>query len=156
MDASDALPGFPVLTEEYLRSLTFGIYQLKQAKSYSREHTLEKGGYEKYVSQTSPDIIQGKIQSRHVSSKMHYLWIQYDGNDKEDPTCIKYWYCQCKSGARMVGSCAHVASLLWFIGVKRHENDVNSQIIPDNILDRETSSFTDISSASDEYDSSSH
>ena len=39
MDASEpALPGFPVLTEEYLRSLTFGIYQLKQAKSYSREH----------------------------------------------------------------------------------------------------------------------
>ena len=52
MDASDALPGFPVLTEEYLRSLTFGIYQLKQAKSYSREHINEKGGYEIYVSQT--------------------------------------------------------------------------------------------------------
>ena len=108
MDASDALPGFPVLTEEYLRSLTFGIYQLKQAKSYSREDINEKGGYEIYVSQTSPDIIQVKIQSRHVSSKMYYLWIQYDGKDKEDP--IKYWYCQCKSGARMVGSCAHVAS----------------------------------------------
>ena len=154
MDASDALPGFPVLTEEYLRSLTFGIYQLKQAKLYSREHINEKGGYEIYVSQTSPDIIQGKIQSRHVSSKMYYLWIQYDGKDKEDP--IKYWYCQCKSGARMVGSCAHVASLLWFIGVQRHENDVSSQIIPDNILDCETSSVTDFSSASDEYDSSSY
>ena len=56
----------------------------------------------------------------------------------------------------MVGSCAHVASLLWFIGVQRHENDVSSQIIPDNILDCETSSVRDFSSASDEYDSSSH
>ena len=63
---------------------------------------------------------------------MYYLWIQYDGKDKEDP--IKYWYCQCKSGARMVGSCSHVACLLWFIGEQRHENDVSSQIILDNIL----------------------
>ena len=44
MDASDALQGFPVLTEEYLLSLTFDIYQLKQAKSYSREHINEEGG----------------------------------------------------------------------------------------------------------------
>ena len=28
VDASEALPGFPVLTEEYLHLLTFGIYQL--------------------------------------------------------------------------------------------------------------------------------
>ena len=81
MDESDALPGFPVLTEEYLRLLTFGIYQLKQAKSYWREHINEDWGYEIYVSQSSPDIIQGKIQSRHVSSKMYYLWIQYDRKD---------------------------------------------------------------------------
>ena len=59
MDARGALPGFPVITEEYLRSLKFGIYQLKQA---TREHINEEGGYEIYVSQTSPDIIQGKIQ----------------------------------------------------------------------------------------------
>ena len=59
-------------------------------------------------------------------------------------------------GARMVGSCAHVASLLWFTGVQRHENDVSSQIMPHNILDCETSSVMDFSSASDEYDSSSH
>ena len=42
--------------------------------------------------------------------------------------------------ALMLRSCAHVASRLWFIGVQRHENDVNSQIIPDNILDCEMSS----------------
>ena len=59
-------------------------------------------------------------------------------------------------GARMVGSCAHVASHLWFIDVQRHENDVSSQIIHDNILDCETSSVMDFSSASDEYDSSPH
>ena len=37
MVASDVL-------QEYLLSLTFDIYQLKQAKSYSREHINEEGG----------------------------------------------------------------------------------------------------------------
>ena len=32
VNAQDAVPDFPVLSEEYLRPLTFGIYQLKQAK----------------------------------------------------------------------------------------------------------------------------
>ena len=81
-----------------------------------------------------PNIIQGKIQSIHVSSKSYYLWIQFDTEDENEP--IKFWYCQCKSGARLVGSCAHVASLLRYIGIHRHnKTPLNPQIMPENVID---------------------
>ncbi|XP_062613816.1 uncharacterized protein LOC134275563 [Saccostrea cucullata] len=152
IDAADAVPDFPKLSENYLRSLTFGIYQIKQASSYSREHLDEEGGYEIFVTKTMSNILQAKIQSRHVSSKSYYLWIQFDASDEEDP--IKYWYCQCKSGARLVGSCAHVASVLWYIGVQRHaDTELQSQIMPDSVLDCAKDTDTDISSSSSDDDS---
>lgn len=152
IDASDAVPDFPVLSEDYLRSLTFGVYQIKQAFSYTLEHLDEDGGYDIFVGKTMPNIIQGKIQSRHVSSKSYYLWVQFDSEDELDP--IKFWYCQCKSGARLVGSCAHVASLLWYIGIQRHKDmSLNTQIMPENVLDCNKSSSE--SSSSDVTDSSS-
>lgn len=53
---------------------------------------------------------ESKIKLRHVSSKSFYLCVQFEASYKEDP--IKYWYCQCKFSARLVGSsCAHVASV---------------------------------------------
>ncbi|GFQ66503.1 uncharacterized protein TNCT_546991 [Trichonephila clavata] len=32
------------------------------------------------------------------------------------------WYCLCKVGARVVGCCAHVASILWYLGYWRHNH----------------------------------
>ena len=29
---------------------------------------------------------------------------------------------QCKSGTRVVGTCAHVASIIWYLGFARHHN----------------------------------
>ena len=138
MDASDAVPDFPILSESSLRSLTFGVYQVKD------------GGYDIFVGKTMPNIIQGKIQSRHVSSKSYYLWIQFDTEDEDDP--IKFWYCQCKSGARLVGSCAPVASLLRYIGIHRHsKTPLNPQIMLENVIDCNMSSDT---CTDDEFSSS--
>ena len=33
--------------------------------------------------------------------------------------CVRY-YCTCKAGARTAVSCAHVASILWYLGYARH------------------------------------
>ena len=137
VNAQEAVLDFPVFSGEYLRSLTFGIYQLKQAKFYSMEHIDSDGGYEINVGKDSQNIIQAKIQSRHISSKSYYLWIQYECADGDDP--VKYWYCQCKSGACLVGCCAHIASVLWFLGIQRHvSKELSSKIMPSNILDCET------------------
>lgn len=74
IDALDAVPHFPVLSEDYLRFLTFGVYQIKQAFSYKLEN-LDDGGM---IGKTMPIIIQGKNPSRHVYSKSYYLWVQFD------------------------------------------------------------------------------
>src|SRR5258705_10082031 len=42
----DALPDFPVMTEQEVRTLTFGVYQVKQARSYTSEHLNKDGHYE--------------------------------------------------------------------------------------------------------------
>ena len=34
------------------------------------------------------------------------------------------WFCQCKNGARTLGCCAHVASVLWFMGFARYQNGI--------------------------------
>lgn len=108
IDAQDLQVDFPVLSLDHLRNLTFGIYQLKQASRYTDEH-LNGGDYHIHLSTAELDILHARIQSRHVASKQYNLWIQYS------PTEIQGWYCQCKGGARTVGCCAHVCSVIWFL-----------------------------------------
>ena len=44
------------------------------------------------------------------------MWIQYD------ECTVKGWYCQCKSGTRVVGTCAHVAATIWYLGFARYHS----------------------------------
>ncbi|CAF3981242.1 unnamed protein product [Rotaria sordida] len=41
-----------------------------------------------------------------------------DGEHRRDP--ITSWYCQCKSGARTIGACAHEATIIWYLSYARH------------------------------------
>lgn len=119
MDAADALEDFPILTEEELSNITLGVYQLKMAKSYSKEHFAEDGSYDILYNNEIVDVLRVKIQSRHTSAKSYMLWIEYD------PVLVKGWYCQCKAGSRVVGACAHVSSVLWFLGFARHNSSMD-------------------------------
>jgi hypothetical protein len=42
--------------------------------------------------------------------------------DVQDDSPIQGYYYTCKSGARTLGICAHITSVLWFIGYARHEH----------------------------------
>lgn len=105
---------FPTLCEEELRDLTLGVYQLKLARSYTAEHLDEDGDYIIMLNDDIPGILRVKLQSRHVTSKSYMLWIEYSD------VCVQHWYCQCRAGTRVVGTCAHVASVLWYLGYARH------------------------------------
>ncbi|XP_056014968.1 uncharacterized protein LOC125654892 [Ostrea edulis] len=102
---------FPRLSEERLRELTCGTYQLRLSKSYIQEHL--DGNHDIFVHQEDPHLLKVKLQSRHVSAKSHLLWISYTEAD------ITAWYCRCKTGARVVGVCAHIAAILWYLGYGR-------------------------------------
>lgn len=90
MDATDAVHDFLILSESYLRALTFGVDHVKQAFSYVCEHFDEEGGYGIFVGKAVPKIIQRKKQSRHLSSQSYFLWIKFDAEDEDD--LIKFWY----------------------------------------------------------------
>ena len=87
------LTDFPVMSLDDLRSITMGVYQLKQAPSYSREHLSEEGQYDLLVHKENPSVLKIKIQSRHTNSCQHSVWIEYNTSEDENP--ITGWYCTC-------------------------------------------------------------
>ena len=56
---------FPQLPEEQLRFTTSGVYQLKLSYSYIQEYNKSRI----CVHKDDNNLIRGRIQSRHVSSK---------------------------------------------------------------------------------------
>lgn len=120
----DTVVDFPKLTENELRFITLGSYQIKQAKSYTQEHLASDGMYKLFIHKESTDILRVRIQSRHITSKQYNLWIQYTIGINP----ITGWYCQCKTGVRTVGCCAHIASVLWYLGYFRNSGEVISRL----------------------------
>ncbi|XP_053380497.1 uncharacterized protein LOC123526886 [Mercenaria mercenaria] len=137
VDASSLsfLSEFPKLTPDNLRDITMGVYQIEQAPSYTQEHRTSEGDYELFFHKENPYLIKIQMQSRHISSHQHTLWIEYNTGSDQPP--ISGWYCGCKVGARTVGCCAHVASVLWFLGIDRHSStpDLGPQVASDALLD---------------------
>lgn len=105
---------FPVMTEDEIRSMAIGIYHVNLAKSYIQEHMQDNAEFEVYTCKQSENLICVKLQSRHVSSKHHLLWIHFDA------CSVRGWYCRCRSGSRVVGMCAHITSVIWYLGYARH------------------------------------
>jgi hypothetical protein len=113
------LTDFPVLTMDDLRDLTMGVYQLKQAPQYTIEHIEPE--YELFLVKDDPNLIRCKIQSRHTNSAVHTLWVEFSSIN------VTGWYCTCKIGARTVGCCAYVASVVWYLGYQRYSEMKSTQ-----------------------------
>lgn len=106
------LEEFPRLTDEQLRELTLGVYQLKLSPFYIQEHL--SGECDIFVHHEHQNLLRVKIQSRHTTSKQYLLWIEFNNTD------IVAWYCKCRAGARVVGVCAHIAAVVWYLGYARY------------------------------------
>ena len=111
------LDNFPEFTEAELKDLTIGIYQLKQAKSYMDKHFGAKGSYEIMAHKEDDGVLKAQIRSRHTSNKTYNLWVK----DTQVLNPLTGWYCGCRSGARTLGYCTHVATVLWYLGDYRNE-----------------------------------
>jgi len=109
---TEDIKDFPFLGEQELRNITCGVYQLKLSPSYIQEYL--DGESQILIHKEDPGLIRVKIHSRHISSKQYILWIQFT------ESTISAWYCKCRAGARVVGVCSHIASVLWHLGFARH------------------------------------
>lgn len=124
-------PLFPILTLEYLQELTVGIYQLGLAPSYIQDKLQREGTevFEFDELQNEEGLIRVRIGSRFRNNTIHQLWVSFQVRNEnecenEDYNPIQSYYCTCKSGARTLGMCAHVASILWYLGYARHQPQV--------------------------------
>ena len=93
---------FPKLDEEHVRNLTYGVYQVK-IPSHTRVYRRWCRYSHPYIEY--PRLIWERLQSRHVCSKRHLLWIRY--SDFPFIAC----YCKCRTGAHVVDVCFHIAAV---------------------------------------------
>ena len=113
----NCLADFPHLNETELRNITCGVYQLKLSSNYMQEYL--EGNSEIFVHQEDDNLICVRIQSCHTSSRTYLLWIEYS------PAEVTAWYCKYRAGARVVGVCSHIASILWYLGYARHKPHIS-------------------------------
>ncbi|CAF2087006.1 unnamed protein product [Rotaria magnacalcarata] len=110
---------FPHLDLDFLRNYTCGTYQLKMSKSYAKAHLFEnENEFELQMSPDNDQLIRCRLHSRHSGNTRYFICIEFDNNDEDEP--IRDHFCQCKSGKRKIGCCAHVATILWYIRYARH------------------------------------
>ena len=97
-------------------NLTLGIYQMKQSNSYAIEHLDPNGEHRVKVSNQEKYLLPARIQSRHTQSENYNLWIEYSIND------IEGWYCTCMAGAKVVGYCSHVSSVICYLSYASYDS----------------------------------
>ena len=92
---------------------------MKISESYAKAHLYEnENEFEIQVSPDQDQVVRCRLHSRYSATTRYYICIEYDNNDENEP--IKDHFCQCKVGKRKIGCCAHVATILWYIGYARH------------------------------------
>ena len=67
-----------------------------------------------------PVLIRARIQSRHSNQSKYLVYVLYDKIEAQNI----YYICQCKSGNRTVGCCSHVATIIWYLGYARHQENI--------------------------------
>lgn len=124
---------FPHLSLQYLRDLTVGVYQINLAPSYIQDKLLRDGEEELHLDELADEggFLRVRVYSRFRNATKYQIWISYRTQNDEDEDAdfdidgpILGYYCTCKAGARTLGTCAHVACILWYLGYARHENNI--------------------------------
>ncbi|XP_047024539.1 uncharacterized protein LOC124633388 [Helicoverpa zea] len=129
---------FPRLSYSELILFALGTYQIRQARSYYGEHIRFHGSYRIEVCRDTQDfsqynlrgsgdktLIRGKIKSRHISRKQYYVYILVENNVPGRAGIVEYC-CNCLVGRRTIGCCAHVMTVVWYLGWARYEDNISA------------------------------
>lgn len=110
---------FPEMTEQDLKILFTGSYQLSQTVSYLAEMYTEEGLLNMQYLLEDDTILKCEVKSRHINKKVYRCYVQYDPNSI-GYNGIKNYVCDCANGLRTVGCCAHVATIIYFLSHARY------------------------------------
>ena len=118
--SSDVIDDFPDLAERQLIILYTGSYQLGQSVSYLAEMLKEDETIDSKYHRDHSNILKLLVQSLHGKKEQHRCYIAYDPT-LEGIEAIKGHCCECRNGARTVGSCSHVATAIYFLSHARYQ-----------------------------------
>lgn len=139
---------FPRLDINEFIFIACGTYQLKQARSYYGEHRRPNGCYnieicmnrrnrtvDQNIFGPNCSLLRARIASRHISRKVYFVYILIS-NDSTGLAAIKQYYCNCIVGCRTVGCCAHIMTVIWYLGWARHQSYIfpPAQFLDDVLL----------------------
>lgn len=120
---------FPVLDKNDLELFFTGSYQLKQSISYLAELMEENQSPDEipvYVlreTQTKTKTLRCDIQSRHKNSTKYHCFIKFTPNHNSIDGILEHW-CGCANGARTVGCCSHIATMIYFLSFARYQSRI--------------------------------
>lgn len=137
---------FPVLGLAFLKDFTLGIYQINLSPSYIQDKLERENDEEFQLDEhlNERGFLRVRVFSRFRNATKHQIFIAYniDGdniNDADAHDQIIGYYCTCQSGARTLGTCAHVTCIVWFLGYARHQNNIKYP--DDSLLNTTLNSF---------------
>lgn len=135
-----SIPEFPEVDLISLRN-PVGSYAIELCKSYYADHVAGDAGYEIQVGREQsfrpsefeqcgiatrrPLLVRVKLQSRHSRSKIYQGFTLCD-LDKSNTDSISGFYCQCLQGSLTVSHCAHIASVIWYLGHGRFQAEIRT------------------------------
>ncbi|CAF1446036.1 unnamed protein product [Rotaria sordida] len=98
-DGASELVNFPVLSMDQIRTITVGVFQLKQARSYCEEHCStthldNRADFPLQICANDPQLIRIRFKSRHSNTKTYHAYISFSTQD------ILNSCCDCPSGDR--------------------------------------------------------
>lgn len=131
---------FPELCMNDLENLSFGPYQIEQAKLYLRRHldvnvsfdvftftneVVSSHNHLKTLIDENPGatLVMGELISRFVSSRKHCAFVLFHPEKMGKETVLHY-VCACKVGLRKVGMCSHVMAIIYFWGYAHYNGGV--------------------------------
>ena len=117
---AQAVVDFPKISDSDLDRLTLGTYQSGNAESYINEHFRESNEFRLFKHSECRGLLRVHLKSRFRNSAAHDVFIEHGTFDGEEK--IKRYYCKCKVGSRTLGCCSHVASVVWYLGLRRHSS----------------------------------
>lgn len=134
-----SVPEFPKYTEEELFDLTVGVWQIKNAIWYAKQHMKDDPSFKIMLCKQDRNILRARIDSRFSSSAHHSCWIKMNP-EKDGPERVESYFCNCKNGERTLGACSHIVCVIWYLGFHRHQRkEVKLRSLSECLLDAKLS-----------------
>ncbi|CAH1113485.1 unnamed protein product [Psylliodes chrysocephalus] len=114
-----------------------GVFQIRLALSYIQDNLGDGRRAQYQVDLDGQDgLLRVRTSSRYRDGVRHQLlWIAFTNESVEDDeNAVVGYYCTCQVEVRTLGTCSHIATVAWFLGYARHQENVKYP--PTVLLDR--------------------